>query len=144
MSNYPLPKFSFIVKIGSEQISFTEVSGLNIEVDVIEYRVGDDVEHSTIKMPGRPKYGNISMKRGTFKKKSIFYDWLLSGQSSKVEDIKRDIVISLLDADNQPAVSWAVSGAFPIKIESTDLKADSSEISIESVELAIDKLVFEK
>ena len=38
--NYPLPKFHFSVQWGGTNIGFTEVTGLNIETKVIEYRDG--------------------------------------------------------------------------------------------------------
>lgn len=36
---YPLPKFHFHVEWGDKSISFSEVSGLDIENEVIEYPV---------------------------------------------------------------------------------------------------------
>ncbi|WP_197080607.1 phage tail protein [Methylophilus sp. TWE2] len=63
---WPLPKFYFQVQWDSEVILFQEVSGLDMETKVIEYRSGDSPVFSTIKMPGIKKYGNITMKKGVF------------------------------------------------------------------------------
>lgn len=38
MASYPLPKFHFQVQWGGERIGFTEVTGLDIQVEAIEYR----------------------------------------------------------------------------------------------------------
>ena len=38
---WPLPKFYFQVKWDTEVMSFQEVSGLDIEAQIIEYRHGD-------------------------------------------------------------------------------------------------------
>ena len=38
MANYPLPKFHFIVDWGGARMGFTEVTGLDFETEVIEYR----------------------------------------------------------------------------------------------------------
>ena len=63
-SVWPLPKFYFQVKWDQEELSFQEVSGLDIEAQPIEYRHGNSKEFSTIKMPGIKKNGNITMKKG--------------------------------------------------------------------------------
>ncbi|WBX99122.1 phage tail protein [Chryseobacterium gambrini] len=43
-TDFPLPKFHFSVEWGGSKIAFTEVSGLNKEMDVIEHRVGSSPE----------------------------------------------------------------------------------------------------
>jgi phage tail-like protein len=63
MANYPIPKFHFRVEWGGTNIGFSEVSGMNIENKVIEYRDGISPEFSKIKMPGMREYSNISLKR---------------------------------------------------------------------------------
>ncbi|WP_282073437.1 phage tail protein, partial [Janibacter hoylei] len=66
-SVWPLPQFRFEVRLGeADPVSFAEVSGLDAETDVIEYRDGDSKAFSSIKMPGLPKHGNVTMKRGLF------------------------------------------------------------------------------
>ena len=44
MANYPLPKFHFQVDWGGTRIGFTEVTGLQIETEVVEYREGSSKE----------------------------------------------------------------------------------------------------
>ena len=61
---YPLPVFHFKVEWGGTEMAFSEVTGLNVEIQVIEYRDGLSPEYSTVKMPGMPKNGNITCKRG--------------------------------------------------------------------------------
>jgi len=38
---WPLVRFQFSIKIGSDEILFQEVTGLSSETQVIEYRVGN-------------------------------------------------------------------------------------------------------
>ena len=65
---WPLPKFYFSVDIGSQtNLPFQEVSGLDTETQVIEYRAGNNKVFSTIKMPGIAKFGNVTMKVDRFK-----------------------------------------------------------------------------
>ena len=134
MAEYPIPKFHFRLEWGGAKIGFTEVTGLDISNDVIEYRDGATPEYSKIKMPGLRKFSNITMKRGTFRGDNDFYAWFNTIQLNTVE--RRDITISLLNENHEPVVVWKVKNAFPVKVTSTDLKADGNEVAIESLELA--------
>lgn len=141
MATYPIPKFHFRVEWGGTNIGFSEVSGLNIENKVIEYRDGISPEYSKIKMPGMREYSNITLKRGTFKGDNEFYKWLNTISLNTVE--RRDLTISLLNEKHEPVVVWKVTNAFPVKIQSTDLKADGSEVAIEQLDLAHEGLTIE-
>ncbi|WP_294859415.1 MULTISPECIES: phage tail protein [Fluviicola] len=133
MATYPLSKFHFQVEWGGTKIGFTEISGLDSELEVIEYRQGASPEYSKIKMPGLRKFSNITLKRGMFQGDNEYYDWLNSVQLNTIE--RRDITISLLNQDHEPIVVWKVRNAFPTKVQSTDLKADGNEVAIESMEI---------
>ncbi|WP_288461017.1 phage tail protein [uncultured Chryseobacterium sp.] len=141
MNTYPLVKFSFEVDWGGTNIGFQEVSGLSIERDIIEYRQGASPDFSKIKMPGMAKFGNITLKRGTFKGDNDYFEWLQTIQMNTVE--RRSITISLLDENGAPAVTWKVKNAFPLKLQSTDLKAEGNEVAIETLEIAHEGLTIE-
>ncbi len=131
---WPMPKFYFEVKWDSEVLSFQEVSGLDIEAQPIEYRHGDSPEFSTIKMPGIKKNGNVTMKKGVFKSDNKFWDWF---NQIKMNTIKRvPVTISLLDEAGAPTMVWTLANAWPTKITGTDLKAEGSEVAIETIEIA--------
>ena len=55
MPNYPLPKFHYQVQWGGSRLGFTEVTGLTVENELIEYREGNSPEYSKVKMPGIPR-----------------------------------------------------------------------------------------
>ena len=62
--NDPYAQFNFILEIeGTTVAGFTEVGGLSMDQDIIEYREGADTATAR-KLPGLRKYGNISLKRG--------------------------------------------------------------------------------
>lgn len=134
MADYPIPKFHFQVEWGGSKIGFTEVSGLDVETDVIEYRDGSSPEYVKTKMPGMQKFSNITMKRGTFAGDNEFYDWWNTVALNTIE--RRDITISLLNENHEPVVVWKVKNAWPSKVQSTDLKSDGNETAIESIEVA--------
>jgi phage tail-like protein len=131
--SYPLPKFHFSVDWAGTNIGFTEVSGLDVETEVIEYRHGASPEYSKIKMPGMQKFSNITLKRGSFKSDNEYYKWWNTVKLNTIE--RRDITIMLLNEEHDPVIIWKVKNAWPTKIQSTDLKADGNEVAIESMEL---------
>lgn len=141
MAEYPLPKFHFQVEWGGAQIGFTEVSGLDVETEVIEYRHGASPEYVKTKMPGMQKFGNITMKRGTFQSDNEFYDWWNTVALNTIE--RRDLTISLLNEAHEPVVVWKVKKAWPTKVQSTDLKSDGNEVAVESIELAHEGLTIQ-
>jgi phage tail-like protein len=142
MANYPLPAFHFRVDWGGSTITFSEVSGLNIENQVIEYRDGASPKFSMLKMPGIQKFGNITMKRGIFKGDNEYYEWLNTIKMNKIE--RRDVTISLLDEEHNPVMKWKAFNCFPSKVEGASMKASGNEVAIESIEVAHEGLVIEK
>ncbi len=138
---WPLPKFYFKVKLGSQDstVSFQEVSGLETETQVIEYRHGDSKKFSTIKMPGIAKTGNVTLKKGVFVKDNNFYKWY---NNIKMNTIKREtVVIQLLNEKGSPTMTWTLQNAWPTKITGTDLKSDGNEVAVETLEIAHEGIV---
>ncbi|MEF8810992.1 MAG: phage tail protein [Bacteroidales bacterium] len=135
MAEYPLPKFHFEVDWGEDRkIAFTEVSGLDVETELIEYREGSSKEYSKIKMPGMIKYSNITLKRGTFKGDNDFFNWWNAIKLNKAP--RESVTINLLNENHEAIVTWEVKNAWPVKVQSTDLKADGNEVAVETMELA--------
>jgi len=133
--NYPLPKFHFQVEWGGTRLGFTEISGLDFETEVIEYREGSYKTYNKTKQPGLTKYSDITLKRGTFLGDFEFFElWrkTMMFQEGK-EKFRRDIVIKLLDEEHSPIISWSVLNAWPRKVQYADLKADANEIIIETM-----------
>lgn len=138
---WPLPKFYFQVKIGDKEIPFQEVSGLDIEAQIIEYRHGNSKEFSTIKMPGIKKTGNVTLKKGIFVKDNGFWDWFNKIKMNLIE--RQTIVISLLDEAGKPTMVWTLKNAWPTKITGTDMKSDGNEIAVETIEVAHEGLTID-
>jgi len=134
---YPLPKFHFEVDWGGTRIGFTEVSGLEFETEVIEYREGSSVKYNKTKQPGLTKYSNITLKRGTFLGDFDFYEswkktYFFQEQS---QQFRRTVVIKLLNEQHQPIITWVAANAWPCKLKYASLNSEANEILIESLEL---------
>jgi len=133
-AQYPIPKFHFLVQWGGSRLGFSEVTGMDMQVEAIEYREGSSPDYAKIKMPGLHKFSNITLKRGSFEGDTEFYTWIKTVNLNKVE--RRDVTISLLNEKHEPVITWRVHNAFPVKLQASDLKADGNEVAIETLELA--------
>jgi phage tail-like protein len=141
MADYPMPKFHFQVQWGGTKIGFTEVTGLEVTTDKIEYRDGASKEYHKIRMPGMQTFGDLTLKRGVFAGDNEFYAWWNTVALNTVE--RRDITISLLNESHQPVVVWKVKNAWPTKVTSTDLNASGNETAIETLVLTHEGLTME-
>jgi phage tail-like protein len=141
MAEYPIPKFHFQVVWGGTKIGFTEVTGLEVTTEKIEYREGASPEYNKIVMPGMQTFGDLTLKRGVFANDNEFYNWWNTVSLNTIE--RRDITISLLNEAHEPVVIWKVKNAWPTKVTSTDLNSTGSETAIETLVLAHEGLTME-
>lgn len=138
---WPMPKFNFEVDFGTTltKIAFQEVSGMDHEVQIIEYRNSNSPLFKTMKMPGIVKHGNITMKRAVFAADMTFWTWM---NLIKMNTIARTtVLIKLLDQTGTVRMQWQLINAWPTKISSTDLKSDGNEVAIDTIEIAYENLV---
>lgn len=132
---WPVPKFHFQVKWDDLIFSFSEVTGLDVQYDQIEYRTGNNPNFSTVKMPGLKKAANLTLKRGTCNDQRKFSSFL-SQHSGNVSPVQSDISISLLDESGAPISVWNLSNAFLVKVQFTESEATNNEVAIETMEIA--------
>ena len=130
----PYRNFRFRLEIdGLDAGSFSEVSGFDATMDVVEYRAGDDPAITLTKLPGLIKYGNITLKWGAAET-MVLYDWLIDITEGTIE--KKTVTLTALDEEGSPAASWRCINAWPVKYTAPDFNGTSSEIAIETIELA--------
>jgi phage tail-like protein len=134
MSNYPLQAYHFSVDWGGSNTGFTEVSGLSIFFEAIQYRDGNLKEDISLKIPGLTKFSNIVLKRGLISGDYDMYNWINTKVMGTIE--RRTLTIKLLNERHEPAVTWKVKNAFPIRYSGPILNAKSGEVAIEELELA--------
>ena len=133
MADYPHGKFRYRVEIdGMDAAGFSEASGFDLNIDVMEYREGDMVQ-TPMKLPGLKKYGNITLKWGLTSSMDM-YEWISLGVDNEVE--RKTITITVIDDAGADAASWQVINAWPMSYKAPDFNATSSEVAIESLEIA--------
>ena len=76
----PYGTFNYLVDLGtgdteSIRAGFQEVSGLNVEVTMAEYRNGNEPVNRVRKVSGMYKVGDITLKRGLIGAMDL-YEWI--------------------------------------------------------------------
>ena len=129
----PYPAYNFEVEIdGIGKGSFSEVSGLNADIDAIEYRTGNSKENNVLKLPGLSKFTNITLKRGIVGDLSL-WNWINSAMQGNIR--RASVSITLLDELHNPVLVWRLTRAWPCKWTGPVLNAKSSEVAIETLEI---------
>lgn len=155
--HYPLTKMNFLVTVGSldeSQAAFSEITGVEASVDVIEFRQGNAHTLSPVKLPGLVKHGNVTLKMGYTVGNGI-KEWIIDCVNEKRDQImpRYDVNIELIDINGgMPGTSrfdssvagnkiWTLKNAWVTKYTAPDLNSMQSEVAIESLELAYEELV---
>ncbi len=130
--------YNYSVEIeGLHVAGFSEVSGLEQEIEVEEYTEGGmDFVH---KLPKGIKHSNVTLKRGITADSSLrkWYDLTLKAITYGGTPIpkKPEIYIVLKDSENNEKIRFMFKYAYPIKWSNSQLNASALEVSIESLEL---------
>ena len=132
---YPYRKFRFKLEIGGLQVeAFSEVSGFDASIDVVEYRDGDSAVMTARKLPGLVKYGNITFKWGLTDNREM-YDWIENAIKGDVKQAAT-ITVTLMNEGGEDKASWTVINAWPVKYTAPDFSSTASEVAIETLEVA--------
>lgn len=120
----------FYVEIGDGgkqiQAVFTELSGLQVEMQTMEYQEGG-TNTFVHRLPGPLKVGNITLKHG-LTKSNDFLKWLMNIE-------RKNVTVVMYDVAGQPVVRWHFNKAYAVKWTGPTFTADSSGMAIESVEI---------
>jgi phage tail-like protein len=138
--NDPYPALNFAVEIDGVNVAlFAEVSGLDVTIDVIEYRNG--AEDITVrKLPGLAKYSNIVLKRGIVGDLSL-WQWLSTVRQGAAQ--RRNGVIVLLDEHRDAVLRFRFQRGWPCKLVGPTFNARSNEVAIETLEICHEGLDIE-
>ena len=151
---YPLTKMNFLVTVNGVDgtAAFSEVSGVEATVDVIEFRQGNSASLAPVKIPGLVKHGNVTLKFG-YTSNNAFKTWIQECVSETRGEMPRsEVQIEMIDINSGAPQSivtqttpggkvWLLTNAWVTKYTAPDLNATTSEVAIESVELAYEELI---
>ncbi len=138
----PLQSFRFLVSIGGGQIAaaFTRLSGIQMQVQTVEGRPGDDNRGVAEILPVTTRFSPVTLSRGVVGDFD-FMDWLLSASAGDYTgpsgvNLKRDIDIVAINSQGEPGVTWTLMNAFPIGYELSPMDASRSEVLVENITFA--------
>jgi len=135
---YPPTGFHFKVEFdlpdaGESDIRFREVSGLSMELE--EETLNEGGENRFIqKLPVRARYPDLVMKRGLLTDSAV-RKWC----ETAIQDLDiqpTTVWVTILNEEHNPLQTFTFINAWPKKWTVSDLNAESSEIIVESLELA--------
>ena len=123
-----LPGAGEVSKVGG----FSDVSGLNFEIEVETLRVGG-VNHTDVMLPGPAKFPTrLVLKRG-LADRSFFWRWYLNVMEGRI--VRREVTIAIRDSTHRVRQSWSFKEACPVKWTGPEMHAASSAVGFESIEL---------
>ena len=129
----PYLGFRFRVEILGLQVGgFTQVSGLDREVQVEDFREGG-VNHYTHKLATVTKYQNLSLKRGICDATEL-WQWHQDVINGKIE--RRQVNVVLTDIQGNEKWRWTFEQAYPVKWSGGELNSTSAAVFVETVEFA--------
>jgi len=130
----PLRGFRFLLEIdGITSGGFSRVKGLSREVKYESYREGgvNEYEHKLITQVSYPV---IVLERGLAL--DNLWKWALDVADGIVESKRKTVLIRLQNEAGENVWAWQVERALPVKWSVSDLDAQSSQVVMESLELA--------
>jgi phage tail-like protein len=146
----PYAAFNFLVsRDGASLGGFMEVSGLDTENAIIEYRDGNDQTSGAFvrKLPGLERYPNVTLRRGITgdlrlwnELRKPIRDADAGPQFGTVGQAAPEIKVELQDERHVTVQSWKLRNAWVSKLSGPSLNAKGNEIAIESVEVVCDRI----
>jgi phage tail-like protein len=135
---------SFGIEIDGVVIkSITEVSGLKMEQDVIEYKEnGPDGKYNIRKLPGRWKAGEVTLTRGLTEDTS-FDKWVKDSQFGKMGDVRKGGAIIVFDYEGVAVKRYKLTNAWPKSVEVSSLKAGDTSVLTEKLVVTYERLEVE-
>ena len=143
----PYLQFNFLVDLGTGETDgpragFQECSEIGMSVDVIEYRNGNERENSVRKITGLNRATDVTLKRGIIGSLDL-YEWLSDIRNGD-QNALRTVVIALQNEDHTEVVmTWKLLRARIVKHVSGPFNAKSSDVAIEQLTLAYERLEIE-
>jgi len=142
----PYGRFNFMVEWdgmdgNTVQAGFTEVSGLDASICVMEYRAGNSPVNTPFKIQGMTHYTDVHFKRGLIGSLDL-YQWF--DEVSRGIPTTRTVSVTLLDESRQNGVyRWRLRNARPVALYGPRLEATHCAVAIEELVLAHEGLTLD-
>ncbi|TCP59001.1 phage tail-like protein [Tumebacillus sp. BK434] len=133
--------FRFKVELDGIQVAgFSEVSGLQAEIEYEEYQEGG-VNIFVHRFPKHTKYPALVLKRGVSNGDEL-WKWFLDTRDGKIS--KKSGAVIMYDKKDHELCRWTFVNAYPVKWGGPELNANQSSLAIETIELVHQGIKFIK
>jgi len=121
----------------------TEVSGLKLEQDVVEYKSNThDGKYSIKKLPGRPKPPDITLTRGLTSDNS-FEKWQQKSEFGKMVEARKGGAIIVYDFEGVAIKRYKLINAWSKSLEISGMKAGDTSVLTEKLTLTCERIEVE-
>ncbi len=120
---------------GIAQGTFAACDGLEARVDVVEFTDGDNA--MVRKRPGRARYANIVLRRGTTTSTEL-WDWFKRVMDGQVQRKAGSVVVC--DDAMDEVFRFNFFEGWPCRWKSLELDAESPRTLVEEIEIAVERI----
>jgi len=138
----PLVGFLFALDVqGQIEGYFTECSGIGSESEIAEQKVVNKKGVQVVlKVPGRLKWGDITLKRGVTSDMQL-WSWRKMIEDGDIKGARKNGSIIMFDQSLTPKAQWDFKNAWPSKISGPQPKSDGNDISLEELTIVHEYIV---
>jgi phage tail-like protein len=140
---YLIGKFHFEVSWTDTTIVCSEVTGLNHENQVIEYRDGKSEFFYPTKRPGLQKFGDVTLKKAIFKSDQVFKIWHDKVSTRDDGGYRDTVTIILKDENHNAVITWSLQNAWVSKFTMPDMGSMGNEPAVESINVVCENITEE-
>jgi len=143
----PYNQFNFLVDLGDgntdgPKAGFQEVSGMGMEITLAEYRNGNSLENSVMKVAGMNKSTDVTFKRGAMGSLNL-YEWLDEIRNGSASAL-RTLTVSLQNEDHsEPVMTWKLQRCQIMKYTAPALNAKGTDVAVEELVIATERMEME-
>lgn len=143
----PYRGFLFTVSLGAHSspvAGFSEVTVPDITIDTVDYREGNQSPFRRV-LSGLHSFGRVTLQRGLTNDMTL-YQWHqdVMNYGTSHSGVRKQVNITLSDGNiDNKVVTWKLSNAWPVRLQMGALHAASSDVVIETLELAIESMTRE-
>ncbi len=117
---------------GLEQAAFSEVSGLAIETETMDFIEGG-VNDRVLRLPVRSKVGNLTLKRGVVAGQQLL-QWHLNVVQGYLD--VRNVTVTVYQTSGAVLTRFELLQAYPVKWSGPQFTGNGDAVAVETLELA--------
>lgn len=130
----PLVGFLFGFEVqGAIKGYFTEASGMGSETEVVEQKVvSEKGVQVVLKVPGRLKWNDLTLKRGLTSSMDMWV-WRKLVEDGKIKDARKNATVTMFDQELKAVAQWTLENCWPSKLTGPTAKSDANEFGMEEL-----------